>query len=609
MAEAGVSGMEGNFSGMRVHTAFHGKALRTLAGVLVSLAAWLMLPCLFLIVRVVPTRAGVDQGAAAGYVGSQVCGKCHPSIYQSFSRTDMGRSMSEITPSLLERLPTSAHIFDPRLNRHFDLYARDGSLYQSEYETNSEGKEVFRETQKLEWIIGSGANGSGAIVRHGDYLFEAPLSYYTKLPGWALSPGYEFGDYGFNRPVLSGCISCHSGQPQPILDGNGRFRQPPFTELAIGCENCHGPGQSHVAAAEMGAALGSITNPRKLSPWLADNICMSCHQTGDARVLRTGKTYRDFHPGAALDDTLSIFLVPFARESAPKDDLLEHYLSMRLSKCYLKTGGRLSCISCHNPHGQPRPQEAPAYFRERCMSCHTEKSCALPLSVRQHKTPPDDCAGCHMPKREVKVISHSVLTNHRILAQAEEPFPEIAFHMTTAELPDLVHLSANPQKPRPPPPLTLLEAYAQVMLAHPAYRERYWSVAKQLEATQPENVLVLEALADGAIQKKNPEATSLAIRYLETAIHHGATNPADFEELATLLIASHRQSDALSLLAQGIRLVPYDAELYRLSARVYFALGQEQQACELVAKATENFPRDDGIRSWTERCPGTRGVK
>ena len=29
----------------------------------------------------------------------------------------------------------------------------------------------------------------------------------------------------------------------------------------------------------------SIVNPAKLSPWLALNICMYCHEQGDARVL------------------------------------------------------------------------------------------------------------------------------------------------------------------------------------------------------------------------------------------------------------------------------------------------------------------------------------
>jgi hypothetical protein len=540
--------------------------------------------------------------ANAWYVGSWVCAKCHSSIYESFARTDMGRSISEITPSLLEKMPTSTSVFDSKFNRHFEIYSRDGNLYQSEYETAADGKEVFRDTRKVEWIIGSGVNGSGAIVQRNDYLFEAPLSFYAKIHTWALSPGYQFGDYGFNRPVLPGCIVCHSGQPQPVLEGNGRFREPPFMELAIGCENCHGPGQSHVAAVQMGSPVDSITNPAKLSPWLADNICMSCHQTGDARVLQAGKTYRDFRPGAQLDDTLSIFLVPFSRESAPKDDLLEHYLSMRLSKCYLKSGGRLGCISCHDPHVQPSQQEAPGYFRQKCLACHTEKSCAVPLLLRQHKTPPDDCAGCHMPKRDVTVISHSVLTNHRIVAEAEEPFPDVAFHMTTPQLSDLVHLSASPAKQDVPPLPTLLQAYGQVMLARPEYRARYWSVAEQLKATQPDNVQVLEALADESLQKKSPEDTAMAIRYLENAIHRGATNPADLEELAELLVAANRQSDAINVLGEGMELNPYDAELYRLSAKIYFALNKMREACEVAAQGTEKFPQDDAIRGLLTRC-------
>jgi len=603
--------MEASASVMKSANFNGGKRLRAIPGRMALMAEVLMLLACFGFQTELPeTIASADQNSPgdAGYVGSKVCSQCHRSIYESFLRTDMGRSMSEITPTLLEKIPISASIFDSRLNRHFEISARDNNVYQSEYETKSDGKEVFRETRKLDWIIGSGANGSGAVVKQNDFLFEAPLSFYAKPQRWALSPGYEFGDYGFNRPVLPACISCHSGQPRPILDGNGRFQEPPFVELAIGCENCHGPGLSHIAAAHMGDPTDSIANPNKLSPWLADNICMSCHQTGDARVLRAGKTYRDFRPGAELNDTLSVFLVPFSRQSAPKDDLLEHYLSMRLSQCYLKSGGRLGCISCHDPHVQPSPQEAPAFFRQKCSACHTEKSCAVPLSLRLHKTPPDDCAGCHMPKRDVTVISHSVLTNHRIVAEAEEPFPEVAFHMTTPQLPDLVQLSANPAKQDAPEPLTLLQAYGQVMLAHPEYRARYWSVAEQLKAAQPHNVPVAEALADKAVQDKNAEGSEQAIRYLEDAILHGATNPADFEELAELLVAAKRQTEAVNVLRQGMELAPYHAELYRLSATIDFALNKMQEACEVASKGRQRFPQDDAIRALMNRCATASGA-
>jgi hypothetical protein len=549
-----------------------------------------------------------NQGASDGYVGSTACAKCHPSIYESFSKTDMGQSMAEITLTVLEKIPTNAHVAAPNLSRDFEVFARDGKLYQSEYALNSAGQDIFRETDKLDFLIGSGANGIGGIVKQGEYLFEAPLSFYTKPGKWALSPGYEFGDYGFNRPILAGCIVCHGGRPRITASESARMMDPPFSELAIGCENCHGPGETHIASAEIGSP-SSIVNPAKLSPWLSTNICMSCHQTGNARVLKEGKQYGDFRPGQNLQDTLSIFLVPFDRASAPKDDLLEHYLSMRLSKCYQNSGGKLSCITCHDPHVQPSAQQAPEYFHQKCLTCHTEKSCAIPLPTRQRKTPPDDCTGCHMPKRDVTVISHSVLTNHRIVAQAEEPFPDIAFHLTTDQLPDLVDLSSEASKHTAPEALTRLQAYAQIVLRYPEYRARYWSLANQLRKGHANNLYVLEALADEAVQKHTEEDSKLAIRYLKEAIENGATNPVDFEELAALLIASGRQTEALDVLPQGMKVAPYDANLYRQYAKLFLSQNRARKACEVSSEAAKKFPQDDLLRDLLSRCAGNAHSK
>jgi len=346
----------------------------------------------------------------------------------------------------------------------------------------------------------------------------------------------------------------------------------------------------------------SIVNPGTLSSWSSDNICMSCHQTGDARVLKEGKSYGDFRPGQNLEDTLSIFVVPFDRASAPKDDLLEHYLSMRLSKCFLKSGSQLSCITCHDPHVQPSAQKAPAYFRQKCLGCHTEKSCAIPLAIRQRKIPPDDCAGCHMPKREVTVISHSALTNHRIVAQAEEPFPDVAFHLTTSVLPDLVDLTSDPSKHTLVDPLARLQAYAQIVLRRPEYRMRYWELANQLKTSHGENLYVLEALADEAVQKHTDEGSRLAIRYLQEAIRRGANNPVDFEELAALLVGLNRQTEALDILPQGIDLAPYDANLYRQYTKLLLDQKRMREACEVAAGGVKKFPQNDLLRDLMSRC-------
>jgi hypothetical protein len=110
----------------------HARRWSSLAGAL------LLLSCIsFRILPGTTALAGQSSVARPGYVGSRVCSQCHPSVYESFVRTDMGRSMSgtaraEITPAMLEKMPASNSIFDAKLNRHFEIYEHDGSLYQSE---------------------------------------------------------------------------------------------------------------------------------------------------------------------------------------------------------------------------------------------------------------------------------------------------------------------------------------------------------------------------------------------------------------------------------------------------------------------------------------------
>jgi len=516
----------------------------------------------------------------------------------------MGRSMSAVSPKLLDKFPNSAHVFDTKLNRHFEVFVRGGSLYQTDYEIEADGKEVFRDTQKVEWIIGAGANGFGAIVRRADVLFEGPLSFYSKTQHWALSPGYDSYDYGFSRPILPPCIVCHSGRPRPIPDGNGRFMDPPFQELAVGCENCHGPGAMHARQMRENTATGkgddhSIVNPAKLPSWLADNICASCHQTGDARVLKPGKNFQDFRPGSALDDTVALLMIPPKRDAPPQRDLLEHYFSMTLSKCYRGSGSRLSCITCHDPHTQPAgQQQVPEVFRSRCLTCHTEKSCAVPFAIRQHEIPPDDCAGCHMPKRDVKEISHSVLTNHRVVRESGEPYPDVAFNLATPQLPDLIHIDAIPgQKGASLPAVTLLQAYGQLMSTHPEYRDRYIALAEKLRTSVPKEVSVLEALAYADLEKKRGEATAEAIDYLERAIDENSTSSADFELCGSLLMRLGRLPEAAEVLQRGIKIIPHDGELYRLLGAVYLTQNKSTEANRVLTHASQMFPENTAIRS------------
>jgi len=541
---------------------------------------------------------------ASEHVGSLACAQCHKEIYNKYAQTGMGHSMSRVTPEILKAQPTSGSIEDKNSGLHFDVYARDGKLFQSEYELDSDGKEIFRDTRELEWIIGAGENGIGGLVRQGDYVFQAPLSFYSKARRWELSPGYELGNAGFNRPILPGCISCHSGRSNLMPEGNGHFGNPPFSELAIGCENCHGPGLAHVLAHQVGfendqGQDSSIVNPASLAPALADNICMSCHQTGDVRVLKPGKDYKDFRPGAPLDDTLSILMVPPKRGSPPQQDLLEHYYSVTLSKCYRASGEKLSCITCHDPHVEPTRAEAPEYFKNKCMACHTEKSCTLPLQVREHQQPADDCAGCHMQKRDVREISHSSITNHRILTRPDEPFPDIAFQQTTPAVPDLIHLNPAPGKNgTPPPALVLLQAYGELVEKHPEYLTRYYTVLDQLERTGSDDPLVQGALGNRHLHAGNYQE---AVEQLQRAIKEGPAKTILYTDLADALVKLDRASEAVQVLKQAADRDPFNAELRKRLIVQLIQVKDYVNARAQMEDYVQRFPADSFMRQLLAR--------
>jgi hypothetical protein len=537
----------------------------------------------------------------AAYVGSKVCAGCHPGIYESYRKTGMGRSMaSASSPTELAKVPTPVTFRNEKLNRHFSVYREGDAIFQSEHELDSSGSEVFRTAQRLEYVVGSGTNGTTYLVKRGGSLFEAPLSHYARIQRWGISPGYESEDIGFSRPIQVGCLSCHSGQAHPVPNRPGAYRDPPFRELAIGCENCHGPGQLHVNERSLklpvkGKLDDSIVNPAKLPGWLADNICMNCHQGTATRILQPGKAYSDFRPGTPLDETVAIFESP-AQPGATVSPLLEHYSMMTLSKCYRESNGRMSCMTCHDPHVQPVSQSA-SYFRAKCLNCHSEASCKLPAGASR-----SDCPGCHMPKQNVTQVAHSVLTNHRIVSRNDQPLPKEAFQRTTEELPDLVHLNRIPGKKDKVPPITLLRAFGELVSSQPQYGRRYVEILQETTKTDPNDSGVLSALAWLEVGKNTPESNSKAMDYLDRAIQNGSLSGADFEKLADLLNQAGRATEAIEVLKKGIKLDPYHQRSYKALTLLYISEKRYDEALQMMRQELDTFPQDSFMRGLLQKA-------
>ncbi len=521
-----------------------------------------------------------------GYVGSKACFGCHADIYRSYTKTSMGRSMSlasDLSSFGISSGETTTPL--PSGERRIRVYHDGDGWHQSESDPG-----VFTDDHVLQYAIGSGVNGVTFAVQRGDYLFQAPLSYYSRTRQWDLSPGYQSGDYAFNRPIHEACLACHSGRSNPIPNTEGGYQNPPLSELAIGCENCHGPGERHVR--EQGKRADSIVNPAKLPARLAENICMNCHQAGDARILQPGRTYQDFRPGEWLNGTIAIFRLPLKLGQTDQKDLLEHNAAMQLSRCFRASQGKLSCLTCHDPHVQPSASEAVAYYRAKCLTCHTNRDCKLSLRARMEGTPANDCIGCHMPKRDVTIIAHSALTNHRIPARPGELLPREAFNQTTPELPDLVHLNRPAgQSDATLPKITLLRAYGELMDRDPALGEGYRALLDDLAKTDAKNLYVQAALGRMALSESRDAE---ALPHLTTAA--ALNSPDVFQDMATAFDRLGRIPDAVNAFEKAVRLSPYNPVLRKKLTLEYIKAHRYTEARGSMEEYVKLFPQDSFMR-------------
>ncbi len=187
------------------------------------------------------------------------------------------------------------------------------------------------------------------------------------------------------------------------------YQSPPFTELAIGCDRCHGSGVVH----SRNPVRGSILNPAKLSQAERDSICEQCHLAGEIRIPNPGKNLADFQPGERLEEIYTVYVA----KQTPQNEIkvVSHSEQLAQSLCARQSAGKLWCGTCHNPHEEPA--QPAAYFRQKCLACHARSLTA------KHAAPDRDCTGCHMPKRPAKDGGHTAFTDHRI---TRLPKPEVA---------------------------------------------------------------------------------------------------------------------------------------------------------------------------------------
>ena len=366
----------------------------------------------------------------ADYVGQGVCAACHSAIAESFEQVGMARTFQPIAEAVpIEDWEEDNRYYHEPSNQYFLMTSRDGSFFQKRYQLE-DGLEVNAFEMEIDFAVGSGFKERDyATQLPGGELVQMPVVWYRDEGVWSIAPGYDHPDHdGFRRRLNYRCMFCHAAYPE-LGGGRGRYEaQSPLFEpgvaTGIDCERCHGPGSNHVERASSDAtALSvreSIVNPSRLDRDREMDVCLQCHLETTSTplpnsTLKVGRGMFSFRPGEKLTDYAAYFDFPPGVGHDDDFNIVHQGYQLVRSACF--KGSEMTCVTCHDPHRTP--EDAPTFFKARCMECHDDRSCALDESARTLANG-DNCMSCHMPQRRTDDIVHVVMTDHYIRRFAPE---------------------------------------------------------------------------------------------------------------------------------------------------------------------------------------------
>ena len=504
--------------------------------------------------------------AASSVPGSEACASCHAEIYNSYEKTVMARASGLASEGLI----TGEFRHKPS-GVTYSVYEQDGRIWMS---YDREKETGFRGRRELLYFLGSGVKGRSYLFSTQGFLFETPINWYAQENRWNMTPAYtEARESPMNLPAFVDCLNCHtSGMQTPTAGTDSKFSAQPFLHAGITCERCHGAGEGHIGG------KGPIVNPTKLSAERRDAICMECHFEGTVAIERPGKHLYQFQPGDRLSDYILYFVLsgkpPHPNEPG-SEQALSQVEALSISACKRKSGDRMSCMSCHDPHQEPAESEKAGYYRGKCLACHGEA-----FGAKHHADKPD-CRTCHMPALPNQAVAHTQSTDHRILRYPNGfALPKVSLAPRLTVFPESEVSQATTRDWA-----LAWEALAQRQVEGASHEaEQYLRKAAK---ERPEDASVLSAL--GLIEQKQghtKEARELYERALkiDPLANDAATNLAAVEAKAGNL------RGAVALWQGAFARVPHQSAIGMDLAMAFCAAGQKEEARQYVLRVLDFNP-------------------
>jgi Tetratricopeptide repeat len=496
------------------------------------------------------------------------CAECHRAIADSYAKTGMANSF-HAARQLPHFRESGVGLFKP--------LERDGG----DYVVRAATADVPSREVSVDYAIGSGGHAVTYLHRTRDNkLIELPISWYSEQGGhWGMSPGYDRPAHpGFSRPASYRCMFCHNAYPAipsgyASVDGASVF--PTALPSGIDCQRCHGSGTAHANAVRQHKPLAeiraAIVNPARLAPARQLEVCMQCHlETTSAEfpgsIMKFDRGVFSYRPGEPLGAYNQYFDHAPNTGHVDKFEIVSEAYRLRQSACFLKSEGRLTCTTCHNPH-----RAAMANPDAVCANCHTPH------------TAEGSCTGCHMPKRQASDAIHIAVTDHRI---ARIPAPQLTLvEQNEANTPPYKG-AVVAYYPQPADPLYLAAANQKVLKS--AFPEAYFRAGyfEQALKLDPGNWRYLYGLGNARLDAAMLERAA-ALAPWETNI---------LEALGAAYAANSRIADAVRIFREATDRDPEDAAAFSNLGNALLQAGDKGGAEKAFLEAVRLLPEVPGLR-------------
>ncbi len=340
----------------------------------------------------------------AAYIGESACVPCHRDVTRHYETTRHARTFTR-GAGLLDLPRTDRPVPDPDDPKVHHEVVREGD--RVEVKTNL-GDRVSR--MVVEYAFGLPDHYLTMTTRDDHRHYRAlRISHYKErnTSGW----GATAGDVGHSnnpddrigqkidvRDGVMRCLYCHVTRSRDFRDpAPAGGPSASASDRSIGCERCHGPGGNHLRAIDhdfqdaKGSFDYAISSVPASAGMAASGSCIECHTVGLP------------HEIARNPDDPRYVRSPGATFSA--------------SRCVTESNGAMSCLTCHDPHGEAN--HSAAFYEAKCLNCHAASTqSSAPKAARCPVNPVKNCLDCHMPKIPRPEL-HSKLTDHFIRIHRE----------------------------------------------------------------------------------------------------------------------------------------------------------------------------------------------